>query len=70
MKVAWRLVEADAYERARKQALTRRPGKPTRTDWIMWQKQLKVIVAGYESVTRTNGPWTQPATTTDAYSSR
>ena len=48
MKVAWRLVEADAYERARKQALTRRPGKPTRTDWIMWQKQLEVIAAGYD----------------------
>ena len=47
MKQAWKVVEAEAYERARKQALTHRPGKPTQTDWIMWQKQLEVIAAGY-----------------------
>ena len=48
MKQVWKVVEAEAYERARKQPLTQRLGKPTRTDWIMWQKELEKIAAVYD----------------------
>ena len=48
MKQAWKLVEAEAYEKARKWALTHVPGRPTRTNWIMWQKELEVIAASYD----------------------
>ena len=48
MKNAWAIVEAEAYERARKQALTHRPGRPTRSDWMMWQRQLEKIAASYD----------------------
>jgi len=59
MKQAWKLVEAEAYEKARKQRLTHWPGKPTRTDWIMWQRELEVIAASYD-VSDTY-PWTVDA---------
>ena len=48
MKNAWKIVEAEAYERARKLALTHRLGKLTQTDWIIWQRQLEVIAASYD----------------------
>lgn len=48
MKSAWAIVEAEGYERARKQPLTHRPGRPTRSDWMMWQRQLEKIAASYD----------------------
>jgi hypothetical protein len=48
MKNSWAIVKAEAYQRAREQALTHRPGRPTRSDWIMWQRQLEVIAASYD----------------------
>ena len=48
MKTAWAIVEAEGYERARKQPLTHRPGRPTRSDWMMWQRQLETIAASYD----------------------
>jgi hypothetical protein len=48
MRNAWKLIEQEAYERARKQALTHRVGRPTRSDWILWQKELELIAASFD----------------------
>jgi hypothetical protein len=47
MKQVWKIVKAEAYERARKQPLNQCRRRPSQTDWIMWQKQLEVIAASY-----------------------
>ena len=48
MKNAWKLVEAEAYNHARKQALTIKLGKPSRSDYIQWKKALEVTAASYD----------------------
>ena len=48
MKNAWKLVEAEAYEQARKQPLTKKHGKPTRSDYIVWCKALEIVAASYD----------------------
>ena len=48
MKNAWKLVEKEAYDHARKQSLTIKHGKPTRSDYIGWKKALEIVAASYD----------------------
>ena len=48
MKQAWKLVEAAAYDQARAQPLTITHGKPSRSNYIAWRKELELIATGYD----------------------
>ena len=48
MKQAWIVVEAAAYNKARARPLTVVRGKPNRSDYITWRKELESTAADYD----------------------
>ena len=48
MKQAWKLIEADAYDKVRTRPVTVVRGKPTRSDYIVWRRELEITASAID----------------------